>query len=133
MIMRALSAGAFVLATSGIAQARFEVETLCNGMLKFPNDDGTSSEYELLILLDAVGYALTSTDQETSETTFDAGECSAYASAGCTHEIEVDGEKTGDSYHFRLQKISATTFAYEEVWADGSVGRTILTCTPDRE
>ena len=133
MIAKGLLIGALALTVASAAEARFETETVCNGFLKFPNDDGSSSDYELLIVLDSYGYALTSTDQETDETTVDIGECNAYAGAGCTHEIMVDGEKTGDSYRFRIQKMSATTFAYEEVWADGSVGRTILSCKAGTE
>ncbi|MEX0339402.1 MAG: hypothetical protein AB3N11_10220 [Arenibacterium sp.] len=133
MSAKAIVSVLLLLAVASPVAARFETETVCNGFLKFPNDDGTSSEYELLIVLDSYGYALTSTDQETDEITVDIGECTDYAERGCTHEIEVEGEKTGDSYRFRIQKMSDTTFAYEEVWADGSVGRTILSCAAGTE
>jgi hypothetical protein len=128
MISRFMAIWLFCLALAAPAAARFDTETMCSGFLNFPNDDGTSVAYDLLIRFDSQGYTLTSTDQETGETIVDARACAAYAGAGCTHEIEADGAKTGDSYRFRIQKMTATTYAYEEVWADGSVGRTILTC-----
>lgn len=126
-VMTALGAAALALMAMP-GHAMFDAETICEGLLNFPNDDGTSAIYELVIVLDSHGYALTSTDQDTMEVTVDLGTCTAYAGAGCTHLIEVDGELTGDSYEFRIQRLSGDAYAYQEVWDDGAAARTILTC-----
>jgi hypothetical protein len=113
---------------AGPALATFETETVCEGLMAFFNDDGSSERYELLMVLDQYGYALTSTNQGTNEVTVDVGSCTAYADKGCRHDVVVDGEKTGDYYTFRLRAMTATSYAYEETWADGFSGRTVLEC-----
>ena len=98
--------------------------------MAFLNDDGSRVAYELLIVLDAHGYALTSTSDDTDETTVDLGPCTTYAAQGCRHDIVVNGEKTGDHYTFKIKRMTGTSYAYEETWSDGSVGRTVLACKP---
>ncbi len=110
------------------AFAKFAGETVCNARLVFPNDDGSSETYDLVLEFDGGAYSIRSTNTRNGEVTVDTGNCGAYLGRGCRHRISENGEETGDYYTFVMQKVSASSFAYQEAWADGSSGSTVLTC-----
>jgi len=110
-------------------QAQFAQLTQCIGQMRFVDDTGHST-YELRLTLSPSQYVLQSTDLDTGEVIIDQGQCSDYTKTGCTHVIKVDGEATGDYYTFKMRPLSGDAYAYEETWADGSKGRTVLSCRP---
>lgn len=110
--------------------AGFDTPMSCLGTMVFPNSDGSKEIYALDITLDAEGYVLQSTNKARNDTVVDQGACTAYLDSGCRHDVVVNGAATDMFYTFRLVEITATTYAYREVWQDGASAGTVLTCLP---
>ena len=105
----------------------------CEGPMVFPNTDGSSVTYMMRLAFRGDGYSITSTDTATNETFTDTGTCDTYLDGTCRYVIEDGSTPAPDFYDFGLKRLSGDSFAYQEVWKDRAVGRTILTCRNEIE
>lgn len=123
-------AGAFALYGSA-AVAAFDSQTLCEGSMRFYNEDGTFETYALRFEFEGPRYRIQATSESGDvEPTDDRGQCASYLGEGCRFSYQTDDGGEG-YYDFSLSPRGGETYLYTETWSDGSPGTALVTCKPD--
>lgn len=122
-------AGACAVCGTG-ALAAFDTLTLCEGSMRFYNEDGTFETYALNFEFEGPRYRLQAASESGNvEPTDDRGQCADYLGEGC--RFSYDTNDGGEGYFdFSLAPRGGDSYLYSETWSDGSPGTALMTCTP---